>query len=125
MQQYIDASQRVDLAVPARARINPHDEFFSVGLEPYFAREPLSNMRARFWIWTYDDDMRAVYLRDVAAHSAVILLEDLASDERSKLEAAWLQQQGYRKVKTVCGQVFYPNLKDLAQQLCHTFYESR
>ena len=123
LQRYIQAGQRVDLAVPPRVVVDPHEEFLAVGLEPYFAREPISNMRARFWLWTPDDDMRATYLHDVATHSAVILLVDLGNNDRSDREAAWLQQQDYRKVQAVCGRAFYPAPAGIAAHVCHTFYE--
>ena len=118
LKTYLDRGDVVDVAIPAQS--SGGGQFAITGIEPYFESEPISNMPFRFWIWGpgWDGGMRTKYLQDSANRDAVIVVVengDVRSIEK-RLEAI-----GYRRGRTVCGQMFYPQYLDL--QTCYAFYE--
>jgi hypothetical protein len=121
LQAYLDQGQQVDVAVPPPKPHTDFGEFFVTGMEPYFTNEPLANMRARFWIWKGDQDMRDRYLADTQSRSVVVVVEAIDTDERWPPEVARLKALGYTHARSVCGKVFYPF--DLSRVSCHAFYE--
>jgi hypothetical protein len=118
---YLRHGRRIDFAVPSQSDGDGHGQFYIVGLEPYFPTQPFSNMSHRLWFWGWDDAPREKYLHDSLDRSAVVVVEEINEDERYKIEEKRLEDFGYRRVKEVCGQVFYPNEK--RPPLCHAFYE--
>ena len=120
LRRLLNAGRPVDLAVPLRVGVPQHSEYFAVGLEPYFAAEPLHNMRARFWIWNDDSAMRSAYLRDTAARSVNVLLEVMKEDSRWQDEDRWLRSNGYTPASSFCGTRYDPWVPP--EPLCHVFY---
>ena len=122
LQRYLDQGKLVDLAIPPPST-GLEGEYFSVGLEPYFATEPLHNARARYWIWRPADAMRDQYLRDTQNHAVVVLLEQIPGKIVIADEAQRLIALGYRQTTSICGQVYYPRQR--YPVLCHTFLEPK
>jgi hypothetical protein len=127
LKAYLNRGDKVDVAIPPNQESNVHGEFFITGIEPYFATEPISNMRFRFWFWGWDGGMRARYLLDTENQSAIVVVEEAEGDVRYKIEERLLGSKGYRRGKVVCGQLFDPNVRSSpyakSSSLCHAFYE--
>ena len=122
LQHYLDAGRQVDFAIPPPSP-RDHGDFFSVGLEPYFASEPFHDATARYWIWRPQQAMRDQYVRDTDSRSVVVLLEQIESDRRVPDEQLRLVSLGYHQAESVCGRVFYPRQR--YPELCHVFYVPR
>ena len=122
LQRYLDDGRLVDLAIPP-ASTGRDGEYFAVGLEPYFAREPLHNARARYWIWRPADEMREEYLRDTQRREVVVLLEKFGEDEKATDEDRRLRALGYRQRSSICGRIYYP--RQYYPVVCHVFYEPK
>jgi hypothetical protein len=120
LRHYLDQGKLVDLAIPAPGT-GLEGEYFAVGLEPYFATEPLHNAHARYWIWRPADAMRDQYLRDTQSRAVVVLLEQIRGNKVIADEAQRLTALGYRQTASVCGHVYYP--RQNYPVFCHTFFE--
>ena len=118
LKTYLDRGKIVDVAIPAES--SGGGQYAITGIEPYFESEPISNMPFRFWIWGpgWDGGMRTKYLQDSANRAAVIVVVE-SGDVRS-IEKR-LEGIGYRRGRTVCGQMFYPQYLNLPT--CYAFYE--
>ena len=120
---YLDRGAKVDVAVFSKKETDGIGEYFVTGMEPYFAKEPISNKHFRFWFWGRDDGMRAKYIEDSSNHNAVVVVEETADDFRYMGEEKRLELVGYRREKVVCGQIFSPDMT--SPPLCHAFYEPK
>lgn len=120
LKTYLDRGDTVDVAIPSPLDGPGHGAFFVTGLEPYFTKEPISNMPFRFWFWGWGYDMRTKYLQDTISRSAVILVEEVDEDTRYTIEEERLEFLGYRRDRVVCGQTTYPPDRFT---LCHAFYK--
>jgi hypothetical protein len=119
LRRYLDEGRPVDVAVLPPA---PHAraDYYAVGLEPYFAEEPLRNAASRYWIWRPHPSMYPDYVRDTEARSVVVLLEERSNDTSIPAEEERLERLGYRKDASVCGRIFYPRQEQ--PELCHVFW---
>lgn len=118
LQSYVSRGYKVDVAVPSRMKADGNGPFYAVGLEPYFASQPIGNMPYRFWFLGEDAGVREQYLHAVDDHAAVILVEETDDDPRYRMEEAWLQAKQYRRESSVCGWMFHMN----RAPVCHAFY---
>jgi hypothetical protein len=123
LNRYLTSGREVVLDIPQKTgKEGTLGEFFVVGLEPYFSREPIRNMTYRFWFWGGDEGMRKAYL-EALSRRPVVLVEESGEDLRYGKEEAQLVNLGFVRDRVVCGRMFYPD--GMAPQLCHAFYKPR
>ena len=118
LREYLNHGYKVDVAVASRQKADGDAQFYAVGLEPYFAEQPISNMPYRFWFLGGDSDLRQKYLEDAASHRTLMLVEETTDDRRYKEEEQFLASSGYHRGPVVCGEMFGMGR---APQ-CHAFF---
>jgi hypothetical protein len=125
--QYLQPYVRQNAGMAVTYAYDPEGHgFFSVGLLPYFDRNPFLNLPEPFWLWRNGDLSEEMFAKVLSGKPAVVVVEQNSNDP-GMLVDMWnpkiqlLDKNGYRLTRMFCGVM--PVGFDLVGKSCHLIFQ--